>query len=162
MKRQLHKYGLSVLGFDFMYGRACLEGLKVNSRRRYPLAMPVAFDVFTTQGTLHVATAAGFEFDGRSGPRLVDWYVPNLGTLAERLSWLAHDCNGYGQGLSFEDTNLLLFVMLRDLAKYRTAKATAIQLAVSVSKSWYGTPSKDDWCYKNIGKVSTLWVPSKP
>ena len=162
MHRQLYKYGLEVLGFDFMCGRACLENLKVNSRRRYPLAEPVAFDVFTTQGTLHVATASGFEFDGRSGPKIIDWYTPNLGTLPERMSWFAHDCNAYAQSLDFEDTNLLLFVMLRDLAKYRTSKASVVQLAVSLSKSWYGTPEQDDWCYKNIDKVSTLWVPAKP
>ena len=109
-----------------------------------------------------MATAAGFEFDGRSGPKIVDWYTPNLGTLAEILCWLAHDCNGYGQDLDFTDTNLLLFVMLRDLAKYRTSKAAVIQLAVSVSKSWYGTPKENEWCYKNLGKVSTMWVPAKP
>lgn len=161
MGRQLYKSGLRVLGFNFMCGRPCLEALKTNRSRRYPLNEPVAFDIHTNQGTLHVAIAAGFEFDGRSGPWIVDWYTPNLGTLAERLSWLTHDCNAYGQDLSFEDTNLLLFVMLRDLAKYRTSKATTVQLAVSLSRGWYGTPKKDDWCYKNIDKVSTVWVPRK-
>lgn len=161
MGHQLHKYGLEVLGFGFLCGRSCLESLRVNSKRHYILNEPVAFDIYTTQGTLHVVTAAGFEFDGRSGPKIVDWYTPNLGTLAEILCWLAHDCNGYGQDLDFTDTNLLLFVMLRDLAKYRTSKAAVIQFAVSLSKSWYGTPKENEWCYKNIGKVSTTWIPAK-
>jgi len=77
------------------------------------------------------------------------------------MCWLTHDANAYGLDLSFSDTNVLLFAMLRDLADYRTTKATTVQLAVSVSKSWYGTPKKDDWCYKNIGKVSTIWESRK-
>lgn len=97
--------------------------------------------------------APGFMFDGRSGPKIVDWYAPNLGTLEERVCWLVHDCNGYGQDLSFEDTNLLLFAMLRDLAGYRTSKANVIQLAVSLSKSWYGEPKEGDWCRANVETI---------
>lgn len=92
------------------------------------------------------------------GPSILDWYAPNLGTLAERMAWFAHDCNGYGLDLNFADTNVLLYTMLRDLAKYRVTKATTIQLAVSLSKGWYGTPKPNDWCYKNIGKVTTLFM----
>lgn len=158
MPRQLHKSGLKVLGFDISDGRELLEGIVQNDARRYPLKGRVNLAIYTNQGTLHVTTAAGFTFDGRSGPRLIDWYVPNLGTLAERLCWFVHDCNGYAQDLSFEDTNLLLFVMLRDLAKYYVPKATVIQLAVSLDRSWYGIPKSNDWCYCNIGKVSTLFT----
>ena len=158
MPRQLCKSGLKVLGFDFKAGRKALENLKQNKTRRYVLAEAVMLDIITNQGTLHVTTAAGFTFDGRSGPKIVDWYVPNLGTLAERLCWFVHDCNGYAQDLSFEDTNLLLFVMLRDLAKYYVPKATVIQLAVSLDRSWYGIPKSNDWCHCNIGKVSTLFT----
>lgn len=161
MANQLRKSGLTVIGYKFLCGEDIIRGIVPNSRRRYPLNAPVAFDIYTNQGSLHVELAAGFEFDGRSGPKIVDFYAPNLGTLEERLCWLAHDANGYGLDLNFADTNVLLYAMLKDLAKYRKAKATTIQLAVSLSKSWYGTPKKDDWCYMNIGKVSTLWYPSK-
>lgn len=158
MHNQLHKYGLTVIGFDFLKGRQCLEDLVVNKSRRYPLKEETALDIYTNQGTLHIATAPGFEFDGRSGPSILDWYAPNLGTLEERMAWFAHDCNGYGLDLSFADTNVLLYAMLRDLAKYRVTKATTIQLAVSLSKGWYGIPKPNDWCYKNIGKVTTLFM----
>lgn len=161
MKNRLKKSSLKVLGFEFHEGRALLADLKQNKARRYPLSGRVKLDIFTNQGTLHVITEPGFEFDGRSGPSIVDWYTPNLGTLYERICWYVHDCNGYGLDLSFSDTNVLLYAMLRDLAGYRTTKATTIQLAVSLSKSWYGTPKKDDWCYKNIGKVSTIWESRK-
>lgn len=161
MKNRLKKSSLKVLGFEFSEGRKLIADLKQNRARRYPLPGGVRFSIFTNQGTLHVSLAPGFEFDGRSGPAIIDWYTPNLGTLCEKMCWLTHDANAYGLDLSFSDTNVLLFAMLRDLADYRTTKATTVQLAVSVSKSWYGTPKKDDWCYKNIGKVSTIWESRK-
>lgn len=160
-KRQLHKYGLKVLGFKFDYGRDQLGMITQNDRRRYLVEGAISLTVFTNQGELKVTTAPGFVFDGRSGPKIVDWYAPNLGTLEERLCWYVHDCNGYGLDLSFEDTNVLLYAMLRDLAKYRTAKANVIQFAVSLSSSWYGEPKDGDWCRCNVGKVTTVWIPNK-
>lgn len=155
---RLRKASLQVLGFEFFEGRDIIEDLEENERRRYPLRGRIQLAIYTNQGTLHVTTGAGFEFDGRSGPKIVDLYAPNLGSLEEKLCWFAHDCNGYGQDLSFSDTNILLYAMLRDLAKYRKTKASTIQLAVSVSKSWYGIPKPDDWCYRNRNLVSTLWI----
>lgn len=157
-KRQLHKYGFKVLGFAFDYGRDQLGTITQNDRRRYLVEGAISLTVATNQGELKVTTAPGFVFDGRSGPKIVDWYAPNLGSFEERLCWFVHDCNGYGQDLSFADTNVLLYAMLRDLAEYRTTKASMVQLAVSLSKSWYGEPKKDDWCYANRHLVSTLWI----
>lgn len=161
MKNVLKKSDLKVLGFDIFDGRELLEGIVQNDARRYPLKGRVQLAIYTNQGTLHVTTAAGFTFDGRSGPKIVDWYAPNLGSLEERLCWLVHDCNGYGQDLSFKDTNVLLYVMLRDLALYRPTKCAVIQLAVSLSDSWYGEPKPSDWCYANRKLVSTLWIPKE-
>jgi len=158
MKTRLHKATIKIERLEISAGRQMLCGIQQNDERRYPLDEGTRFSVFTNQGTLHVQTAPGFVFDGRSGPKIVDWYVPNLGNLYEKLCWLTHDCNGYGQDLSFADTNVLLYAMLRDLAGYRPTKATVIQLAVSLSDSWYGEPKKDDWCYANRHLVSTLWI----
>ena len=157
----LHKATLRILGYDFLEGREALQSLKQNKSRRYTLKEAVTLVIYTDQGTLRVATEPSFIFDGRSGPKIVDWYVPNLGSLEERMCWYVHDCNGYGLGLDFKDTNTLLYAMLRDLAKYRPSKAGLIQLAVGVSKSWYGVPGESDWCYGNLGKVSTVWTGQK-
>lgn len=157
--RQIFKHGLKVLGFELLSGRTSLENIRENDERLYILYDEVNLIIRTNQGTLNVVTAPGFEFDGRSGPKIIDWYAPNLGTLEEIICWLVHDCNGYGLDLSFEDTNVLLFAMLRDLARYRTSKAALIQLAVSLSKSWYGTPKPGDWCCANVNRVKTLWMP---
>lgn len=161
MKNRLHKASLQVQGFEFSSGRQILKRLHTNDARRYPLYGGVRLSVFTSQGTLHVQTAPGFVFDGRSGPKIVDWYAPNLGNIYEILSWFTHDCNGYGQDLSFKDTNILLYAMLRDLAEYRPTKCAVIQLAVSLSDSWYGEPKPNDWCYANRKLVSTLWIPKE-
>ena len=152
-----NKKNLKVLGVEFFEGRSFFENLRQNKNRRYTSPDRVRLDVVTNQGRLHIETAPGFVFDGRSGPRIIDWYAPNLGTLEEKVCWFAHDCNGYGLDLSFEDTNVLLNAMLRDLAHYRTAKANVIELAVSLSKSWYGEPEPGDWCSANIGKVKTVF-----
>ena len=157
MKDRLHKATLTVTGYEFAKGENLLASLEPNDDRLYPLEGFVEFDVFTNQGTLHVKTAPPFFFDGRSGPKIVDWYAPNLGTLEEKLCWLTHDANGYGLDLSFKDTNVLLYAMLRDLAGYRPTKAGVIQLAVSLSRSWYGEPKPDDLCYANRGLVDTRW-----
>lgn len=157
--RQLFKHGLKVLGFELVSGRASLENIKENRERRYVLYGEVNLIITTNQGNLNVVTSPGFVFDGRSGPKIIDWYTPNLGSLEERLCWFVHDCNGYGLDLSFEDTNVLLYAMLRDFAKYRTSKAALVQLAVSLSDSWYGEPKEDEWCYCNKDKVKTVWIP---
>lgn len=161
MKNVLKKSDLKVLGFDIFDGRELLEGIVQNDARRYPLKSRVQLAIYTNQGTLHVTTAVGFTFDGRSGPKIVDWYAPNLGNLYEKMCWLTHDCNGYGQDLSFKDTNILLYAMLRDIADYRPTKCAVIQLAVSLSDSWYGEPEPSDWCYANRNLVSTLWIPKE-
>lgn len=160
MKNRLRKSSLKVLGFEFVdgAGRKALENLVENDRRRYPLLEGVYLIIYTNQGNLHVKTLPGFEFDGRSGPRIIDWYVPNLGNLAQRICWLVHDVNGYAKDLSFKDTNVLLYAMLRDLADCRTSKANVIQLAVSVSDSWYGDPKPDEWCYKNRNLVESIFM----
>lgn len=158
--RQIYKHGLQVYGYEFVDGKglAALASIEPNDERRYTLTDEVNLVIMTNQGNLNVVTAPGFVFDGRSGPKIVDWYAPNLGTLEERICWFVHDCNGYGLDLSFEDTNILLYAMLRDLSRYRRAKANVIQLAVSLSSSWYGEPKEGDWCRCNMGKVRTVWI----
>lgn len=156
-KRQLHEFGLKVNGIKWVCGKELLEGLTLNKKRRYVFSGPTEGYLYTNQGTLHFRTEAGFVCDMRSGPKIIDWYVPNLGTMAEREAWFLHDLLGYGQSLGFADTNLLLFAILKCRAKYAYPKAKLVQTAVSLSKSWYGEPKQDDWCYANIGKVLTDW-----
>lgn len=129
-----------------------------NSRhRRYNIPGYVEADFVFDDGILHAASAPHFLFDGRSGPPCIDWYVPNLGTLEERALWWMHDLLGYGQSLDFWHTNRALRVGLRDQAGYSGVKAWAVERAVSLSKSWYGTPKPTEWCYNNLGMFETKW-----
>jgi len=127
------------------------------SDRRYRLKFPIELEVKTDVGTLISRYKAGFEFDGRSGPKLIDWYVPNLGSIFERIGWLNHDGCGYATCLDFKSTNRLLQVWLRDEAGYSSLKSGLIKNAVSISKSWYGVPDPTDTWYCNIDKVDLEW-----
>ena len=132
-------------------------GIEQNRKRRYTLCTPVEYEVRFDSGTLVVRTEPGFVFDGRSGPKIVDWFAPNLGSLDERLAWHMHDCLGYAQSLDFVQTNDALKFVLRDLAGYSKFNAELIRRAVSLSKSWYGVPALDDEWFCNKGKVRTKY-----
>ena len=151
----------AVYSFTCVTGASTLFDIKLNKQRRYSLIRPVELRVVTDIGLLIARTEPGFQFDGRSGPAILDWYVPNLGTFEERAGWWLHDCLGYGQSLSFYDTNLFLKLWLRDMAAYSSFKSELIRKAVSLSKSWYGFPySADDPWHCNVGKVHTEWRPN--
>lgn len=153
---------IACYGLEFRQGLDHLLALTElrSMNRRYELKGDVVADFQFDDGSLRVETKAGFLFDGRSGPSIIDFYAPNLGSLEERALWWMHDCLGYGQSLSFKDTNKALRYGLRDLAAYSASKAWVIEKAVGLSKSWYGTPKPTDWCYNNLGKVNTIWTPA--
>ena len=118
-------------GYTFKTGASTLFGIEQNRERRYTLWTPVEYEVRFDSGTLVVRTESGFVFDGRSGPKIVDWFAPNLGSLDERLTWHMHDCLGYAQSLDFVQTNYALKFVLRDLAGYSKFNAELIRRAVS-------------------------------
>lgn len=142
-------------GYTFGTGASVLFSLAKNKERYYILNKAVEYDIRFNNGILHVRTEPGFAFDGRSGPSIIDWYVPNLGTLEERIAWHMHDCLGYAQSLNFRDTNLALKCVLRDLAGYGKFKSEIIRKAVGLSRSWYGQPKPEDRWYSNVDKVTT-------
>lgn len=149
-------------GYTFKTGASTLFGIEQSRERRYPLCTPVEYEVRFDSGVLVVRTEPGFVFDGRSGPRIVDWFAPNLGSLDERLAWHMHDCLGYAQSLDFIQTNYALKFVLRDLAAYSNFKAELIRKAVSLSKNWYGVPTPDDEWFCNKGKVRTKYYAYNP
>ena len=144
-------------GYTFKTGASTLFGIEQNRKRRYTLCTTVEYEVRFDSGTLVVRTEPGFVFDGRSGPKIVDWFAPNLGSLDERLAWHMHDCLGYAQSLDFVQTNYALKFVLRDLAGYSKFNAELIRRAVSLSKRWYGVPAPDDEWFCNKEKVRTKY-----
>lgn len=157
----------AVLSYEFMpgpeYDKGKLDLFNLveskSLKRRYRLEHPVYMMATCDTGRLYARADAGFMFDGRSGPPILDRFVPNLGTLDERAAWLFHDLLAYGGSLNFNDTNRFLRLFLRDQAGYGKIKAWVVEQAVSIDDSWYGEPGEDDWCRCNIGKVMTKWIP---
>lgn len=104
-------------------------------------------------GRKHIDVDDGFEFDGRSGPILVDYLTPNLGSQPILKCWLTHDINAYDKsGLSFSETNALLRDMLQK-AGYGHMRRNLIWAAVSANDSWFGEPLKGDREYPNLDKI---------
>ncbi len=142
-------------------GKKSIEKLKENKYRRYSLDSDVFLSVETNVGSIICKTKEGFIFDGRSGGKLIDFFIPNLGAFEERIAWLIHDCLGYGQSLSFKDTNLLLKCFLKDKCNYKSLTSSIIYNVVSISKKWYGWPDDDDEWAINKGLVETFFIPNK-
>lgn len=128
--------------------------LKPVSDRWYEVQGAFTVDYFTDSGRIHICVDAGFMFDGRSGGPMVEalGIAPNLGTQAELKCWLIHDLNGYDICLSYDETNDLLYDMLRDIG-YGWFKSKAIYTAVNFTDSWFGKPLPFEREYPNIAKM---------
>ena len=146
---------LAAYGIDFVTGAYALFDLALTQERRYIIDVPVEYRVRFDTGVLHVRTEEGFKFDGRSGPKCIDWFAPNLGSINERVAWHMHDSLAYYQSLDFAQTNYALKFVLRDIAGYSSFKAELVRIAVSLSKDWFGYPKPGEEWYCNAGKVST-------
>ena len=159
MRELIHKMISRVTEFDGdYYALYNLKNIGNKKVRAYIIERDVDLKIFTDLGVLKIHVDAGFRFDGRSGPRLIDWYAPNLGNIYERLAWFSHDVNGYASCLDFKSTNNLLKIWLRDMADYSKFKSWTIEKAVSIDKSWFGVPDENDKWRCNLGKYKVEWL----
>lgn len=122
------------------------------SDRWYRIPGAWSVDYITDCGRIHIQVDDGFMLDGRSGGPMVDFIAPNLGTQDELKCWLVHDLNAYDICLSYEETNWLLYEMLRKIG-YGWFRARAIYTAVNMSESWFGQPLPRDREYPNLAKI---------
>ena len=111
-------------------------------------------DYKTDVGDIRVNVDDGFMFDGRSGGPMVDalGIAPNLGSQPELKCWLAHDINAYDICFSYDETNDILYNMLRDIG-YGWFRAKMIYTAVNCSESWFGEPLPNDREFPNLAKI---------
>lgn len=105
--------------------------------RWYRVAEGNEITLHTDEGVLRYTVYAGFKFDGRSGGKVVDWLISNLGSQDLATCWLVHDIGFYPNTVSFELANEILYQMLR-LSGVSKLKAWAVFKAVS----WFGRSSK--------------------
>jgi hypothetical protein len=122
--------------------------------RWYKIPHAFYYDMITEYGRIRISVYKDFMFDGRSGGNIVDFVAPNLGTQEEVKAWLTHDIGYYSSiGLSFEQTNELLYQMLRDCG-YGWFRARSIYTAVSMfGEGSFGEPKPNDKEYPNLAKI---------
>ena len=127
--------------------------LKPISDRWYEIQGAFTVDITTDCGVKRINVDYCFVLDGRSGGPLVDFIAPNLGTQAELKAWTLHDICGHDlTGFTFEETNEILYMMLRQCG-YGWFRAKVIYTGVSLSDDWFGIPIIGDKSYPNITKI---------
>lgn len=109
----------------------------------------------TNEGFIEVCLEKGFRTDGRSGPILVDFFIPHLGDQATVASWLTHDALGHDVGFSFDTTNDILDQML-ELAGHSDMKSDVVEFFVGISDSWFGCVTSQE--IANREKIRINWV----
>jgi hypothetical protein len=132
--------------------------------RRHLFKKDLLLWIITDKGTFIIEVKAGFVFDGRSGGKFLDWYVPNLGTEEEIILWLFHDLLAYATLVNFWSCNHLLYRFAYDIVKYLWIKCAAIERAVTIANKfdpWFGMPKPGEWEYENLGKFTIIFEDKK-
>lgn len=128
--------------------------LKPIADRWYEVQGAFAIDYTTDCGMVRVNVDHGFLLDGRSGGPMIEvlGIAPNLGTQEELKCWLCHDINAHDIYFSYDETNEILYSMLRNIG-YSWVRARMIYTAVNFTDSWFGEPAPSDREFPNITKI---------
>lgn len=121
--------------------------------RWYRIPHKFQITVLTDCGKLVFSIDSDFMFDGRSGGPFVDALgISNLGTQDLVKSWLFHDINFYDVYFTFQESNEILYMMLKK-AGMGWFKARSVYVAVGMAESHFGEPKPNDKEYINIPKI---------
>jgi hypothetical protein len=113
--------------------------------RLYMVAEGATCCLRTDAGCLVYTVKPGFEFDSRSGGKLVDWLVPHLGSQSEVWAWLVHDIGYYDWDVCFETCNDLLKQQLIMDAHMSAWKASLVKYSVDeFGRSSFGIDNAKD------------------
>lgn len=105
------------------------------------------------EGVVRINVDDGFLFDSRSGPKIVDYFAPHIGTQDELKTFLIHDLLSYDIYFSFEQNNNIFYNNLRNKCGYGWTKAKIMWACVSISDSYFGRPLPDSREYPNLNKI---------
>jgi hypothetical protein len=112
--------------------------------RLYRIAQSTWIKVYFSDGTYFLLTIkAGFLFDGRSGPKIVDYLLPNLGNQRYLACILLHDSLAYDLGISFETTNKVFRQCLR-LVPIGRFRASTAHFFVTHTPGWFGVKNEEE------------------
>lgn len=123
--------------------------------RKFSTTHELNICIVTDKGVKRVRLDAGWRWNGRSGPSFIDYLSPNLGTQNEIKTYLVHDLAfSTLLGLSFRESNELMYTMLRIKCKYSYWRAMPIYAGVKFfGKKHYGEYIITDWDYLNKYKT---------
>lgn len=139
-----------VKGFDII-GR--IESKTVGDRL-YELTKPVSILIRTDTGSIRVTLLQGFETDGRSGGRFIDWLFPNWGNQRQRACVAVHDALFYDFGISFETANEILRQMI-ELVPMSSIRAWLVYKGVmtDIARKRFGNNTPREEENKKLAKV---------
>jgi hypothetical protein len=83
-----------------------------NGKRNIKLTRKLYLTICTDVGIFEYEFLPGFETDGRSGPRIIDWILPHYGSTRYAMCWIPHDGNFDAHCMSFKESNELFRAML--------------------------------------------------
>src|SRR5574343_2311 len=133
--------------------------LKPIADRWYEVQGAFCIDYTTDCGIIRINVDHGFLLDGRSGRPMVEvlGIAPNLGTQEELKRWVAHNINAHDICFSYDETNDILYNMLRNIG-YGCFRSKLIYTAVNFSEGWFGEPLPNDREYPNLAKIHVRHV----
>lgn len=108
-------------------------------------------------GTVEVIVYPGFETDGRSGGRFIDWLFPHWGTQKQRACVLVHDVLYYGFMFGFDEANDILrqMMLLSGTSRWR-ADLVYGGVMTPIAKSKFGNNTKFEEDNKKM--LSVHWI----
>lgn len=104
-------------------------------------------------GTMRYKIDPDFHFDARSGPKFVDYFIPEIGTQDLLKCWILHDLMAYdSMGFDFHEANDILHA---GLIACGVSEMTAdlVYVAVSYDDSYFGEPIYGTREFVNIDKI---------
>jgi hypothetical protein len=130
---------------------------KTLRKRWYSILRQFAVHVHTETGIILVIFHPGFELDGRSGGRWIDWLFPNWGNQMERACVAVHDALYYDFGISFESANQILhdMIILSGKSKWR-ADWVLRGVSTKFARKHFGNNTKGEDENKKL--VSVQWL----
>lgn len=129
--------------------------LKPYKARYFELTDDLEVSIETeNEGVIHITVKKGFIFDGRSGPRAIDRFIPHLGTEQLAIAIILHDATFSPFGFSQELANEIFYNMLlwAGVKKWR-AKVAFFFVSGRIGAKYYHAKQNSS----NSDKVIIRW-----
>lgn len=113
--------------------------------------------IYTNFGVITVKARPPFKLNFRSGPKIVDRFIPHVGNIKIAFCWWVHDVLGHDFDISFETVNEILDQML-ELSGISDLKSDIVEFMVSLDDDWFGCKTEEERDNKKL--CSVQWGPN--